>query len=102
MNAASDPDVFAKCNKLKHASFHGTVWTYCDKQHAKCSASLLVFGVVTRARAELPAEASHSGGCAEQAGEPDESELAKYVECGVGGVVCASRVLRVCRLWLWW
>ena len=42
------------------------------------------------------------GWCGEQAGEPDESELGAYVECGVGGVVCVCRVLRVCELWLSW
>ena len=39
---------------------------------------------------------SGSGGCAEQAREPDESVLGMYVGCGVGGVVCLCRVLRVC------
>ena len=45
---------------------------------------------------------SGSGGCAEQAGELDESVLGRYVECGVGGVVWVCRMLRVCGFWLSW
>ena len=46
------------------------------------------------------AETSSSGECAEQAGEPHESGLGRYVDCRVGGVVCVCRVLHVCELCL--
>ena len=40
------------------------------------------------------------GWCGEQAGEPDESELGGYVECGVDVVVRERRVECVVDLWL--
>ena len=36
------------------------------------------------------------GWCGEQAGEPDESELGVYVECGVGCIVCVLVCVCVC------
>ena len=43
------------------------------------------------------------GWCGEQAGEPGESELGVYVECGVGCIVCVlvCVCVRAVLLLLW-